>query len=129
MYTNSDLNKAVKMGIFEEDSVDKFRQYIEQEKNTHSVDEENFRLVSGFNDIFVVIASLLLLISSGWIASAIGDSFSAVVVALLAWGLSEYFVRKRKMSFPAIILLIAFSSSVFRAFIDMETLFRGRYNI
>jgi len=106
MYSNEDLNHAVKEGIFEQESVDKFRLLMAQEKNTKGVDEENFKLLSGFNDIFVVIASLLLLISAGWIASGVNDRFSAFVTAMLAWGLSEFFVRHRKMSLPAIVLLV-----------------------
>jgi hypothetical protein len=116
MYTNEDLNSAVKEGIFSESSVNAFRDYISKESYIQDADEENFKLVRGFNDIFVVIASLLLLISAGWISSSVSDVFSAVVVAGLSWGLSEFFVRKRKMSFPAIILLIVFVGSVFRIF-------------
>jgi len=120
MYSNEDLNHAVKEGIFEQESVDKFRLLMAQEKNTKGVDEENFKLLSGFNDIFVVIASLLLLISAGWIASGVNDRFSAFVTAMLAWGLSEFFVRHRKMSLPAIVLLVVFVSSVFRIFFNYE---------
>ena len=116
MYTNQDLNRAVEENIFSQESVENFRLYIAQEKSTQSVDEENFKLVSGFNDIFVVIASLLLLISSWWIASAVHPLLSPLVVALLSWGLSEFFVRKRKMSFPAIILLLTFVWSIFILF-------------
>ena len=116
MYTNEDLNNAVKENIFSQESVENFRLYISEEKNTQSVDEENFKLISGFNDIFVVIASLLLLISSGWIASTVDSSLSALVVALFSWGLSEFFVRKRKMSFPAIMLLVTFTWSIFTLF-------------
>jgi hypothetical protein len=118
MYTNEDLNNAIKKGIFTQNSIEEFRLYISKEKNTQGVDEENFKLVTGFNDIFVVIASLLLLISAGWIASAVSSIFSAGVVAVLSWGLSEFFVRRRKMSFPAIILLIAFVWSIFRLFYE-----------
>jgi len=116
MYTNENLNSAVEEGIFTENSVEEFRAYIAQESETKGVDEENFKLVTGFNDIFVVIASLLLLISASWITSSVSETLSAIVVAGLAWGLSEFFVRKRKMSFPAIVLLLAFVVSVFRIF-------------
>ena len=36
------------------------------------VDEENFRLMGGFNDIFIVIASGLLLFSAMWLLTPIG---------------------------------------------------------
>jgi len=63
---------------------------------------------------------LLLLISAGWITLSINPTFSALVTAMLAWGLSEFFVRHRKLSLPAIVLLIVFVSSVFRVFIDIS---------
>lgn len=114
MYSNDDLNRGVEQGIFTQKSVDEFRVFIAEEKDTTLVDEESFKLFSGFNDIFVVIALLLLLISLGWIGSIVNSHFSAFVVALASWGLSEVFIRQRKMAFPAIILLLAFVISSFR---------------
>lgn len=64
MYTNEDLNNAITKGIFTEQSVNKFRSLVAGKNNLSAADEENFRLISGFNDIFVVIACLLLLASS-----------------------------------------------------------------
>jgi hypothetical protein len=66
MYTDQDLTDAVRQGIFSESSVQQFRQYIALNNNTNPVDEENFRLISGLNDIFVVIASGLLLEPGLW---------------------------------------------------------------
>jgi hypothetical protein len=43
-------------------------------KNTNQVDEENFKLIGSFNDIFVVIACLLLLFSSGWVLNTIQNN-------------------------------------------------------
>lgn len=118
MYSNEDLNHAVKEGVFTQDSVESFRLLISKEHNTQEADEENFKLFSSFNDIFVVIASLLLLISAGWIASSVNSTLSAGVTAVLSWGLSEFFVRHRKMSFPAIVLLVVFVGSVFSIFYE-----------
>lgn len=113
MYTNEDLKNAINEGIFRQEDVEKFRTYISRSRHSPSVDEENFRLISGFNDIFVVIASLLLLLSASWVTNDTNPLLSAIVVAALSWGLAEFFVRKRKMSLPAIVLLISFVSSVF----------------
>lgn len=76
------------------------------------VDEEHFRLISGFNDIFVVIASLLLLSSLNWIGGAL---YGNLFAALTAWGLAEFFVLKRRMALPAIVLLLAFVGYLFFA--------------
>ena len=71
MYTDEDLYSAVKAGVLKEESVNSFRKYMEASRNTKSEDEENFRLISGFNDIFVVVASLLFLISSAWLSNLV----------------------------------------------------------
>lgn len=113
MYTNEDLKNAVNEEIFTQEDVEKFRTFVAKAQHSPSVDEENFRLISGFNDIFVVISSLLLLLSAYWVTYDINPLLSAVVVAIISWGLAEFFVRKRKMSLPAILLLVSFVSSVF----------------
>tara|TARA_R110001592_G_scaffold65606_2_gene201140 strand:+ start:942 stop:1943 length:1002 start_codon:yes stop_codon:yes gene_type:complete len=117
MYTDEDLNLAVKKGVFTATSVDEFRHLMSSSNGTPSVDEENFRLVGGFNDIFVVIACSLLLFSSLWVLQSINESVGYLVFTALAWGLSEVFVLRRKMALPAIVLLLAFVGGVF-AFTD-----------
>jgi hypothetical protein len=108
MYTDEDLSSAVKVGIFTDDAVLQFRSFISKEQNSFSVDEEHFRLVSGFNDFFVVIACVLLLISVSWLGNEVSNTFAALAVAIVSWGLSELFILKRKMALPAIVLLATF---------------------
>ncbi len=79
---------------------------------TSVADEENFRLLSGFNDIFVGLASIILLTAMGWIGQAISAPLAGVLVAATAWGLAEYFTRVRRMALPSIILLLAFVGGV-----------------
>jgi hypothetical protein len=114
MYTDEDLNLAVKNGIFTKSSVDEFRESISLLKSSPSVDEENFRLIGGFNDIFVVIACCLLLFSSIFVLKPINEILGFVSFIVLSWGLSEFFVLKRKMSLPAILLLVSFVGGVFQ---------------
>ena len=113
MYTDEDLNAAVKHGIFTDESVKEFRTHILNRNNTHIADEENFRLIASFNDIFVVIACALLLLSAGWVTQNIHPSLGAVVVSLLSWILAEFFVLKRQMALPAITLLMSFVGGAF----------------
>ncbi len=113
MYTDEDLDYAVKKGIFTGESVGEFRAQLSSTKNTPSVDEENFRLITGFNDIFVVIACMLLLFSSKWVLSTINESLGSLVFTVMAWGLAEFFVLRRKMALPAIVLLLSFVGGVF----------------
>ncbi len=115
MYTDEDLNRAVRKGIFSAESVTLFRRYIDSEITSSVVDEENFRLISGFNDIFVVIASLLFLLSSSWVLSSYSYTASMLSLIVLSWGLAELFVARRKMALPAIMLLLSFGAGVFLA--------------
>jgi hypothetical protein len=113
MYTDDDLTNAVGQGIFHEDSVQQFRHYIARSKNTNLVDEENFRLISGFNDVFVVIASGLLLVSVAWLGATVVPWLGALLCSITSWGLAEYFVRQRRMALPAIGLLLSFLGGIF----------------
>ncbi len=112
MYTDEDLTSAVEAGIFKQHAVEQFRQHIAQTNNTFAVDEENFRLVSSFNDIYVVIACLLMLLSIAWFGSTVDQIVGAASFAIAAWGLAEYFVLKRHMALPAIVLLLSFLGGV-----------------
>lgn len=113
MYTDEDLNYAVEKGIFTASSVEDFRKLLSLSKNSPSVDEENFRLIGGFNDIFVVIACSLLLFSTVWVLKTVNESLAFLVFAILAWALAEFFVLKRKMALPAIMLLLSFVGGIF----------------
>ena len=112
MYSDEDLDTAVKQGIFSATDVKTFRQRNAENKASSIADEENFKLIGGFNDIFIVIACGLLLFSSFSVLESINASIAYVVFAILSWGLAEFFVLKRKMALPAIILLIAFVGGV-----------------
>jgi len=119
MYSEEELNQAVEAGIFSSNSAEEFRKHTETQRSLVKVDEENFTVFRGFNDIFVVIASFLLLLSLYWITSSIDSTLSALTVVVSTWILSELFVRQRKMSFPAIILLLIFSFALLLGMIDV----------
>lgn len=111
MYTEEDINSAIDAGALSHASAAAFREHIAMQRNTPSVDDENFRLITGFNDIFVVIACALLLISVSWV---VGNAFEAAA----AWLLAEYFTRKRNMALPSIVLLLAFVGGVLATTMD-----------
>lgn len=115
MYTDEDLNTAVDSGVFTQQAVDNFRKQVAQLRNTVAVDEENFRLISGFNDVFVVIASGLLLASIAWLGVKISPVAGALALSAASWGLSEFFVLRRRMALPAIALLLTFLGGIFAA--------------
>ncbi len=127
MYSQNDLDDAVTAGAITAESAASLRNFMEMQQSLPMVDEEQFRLISGFNDIFVSIASVILLVAVGWIGQWIGQaagtsldgdgpSFLApAAVAVTSWALALFFTAKRRMALPSILLLLAFVGSVFAA--------------
>lgn len=121
MYSESDLEAAVTGGALTPQQADAFRNFIAAGRKMPVVDEESFRLLTGFNDIFVGIATAILLVAVGWIGNTLpphvgidGPSpFAGLFVAGTAWGLAEFFTRQRRMALPSILLLLAFVGGVF----------------
>jgi hypothetical protein len=120
MYSESDLEAAVAAGALTPEAAASLRNYVAGTRAAPAVDEEHFRLLTGFNDIFVAIAAVLLLVAVAWIGNSIppnigGDGpspFAGLFVAGAAWALAEFFTRKRRMALPSIILLLAFVGGV-----------------
>ncbi|WP_076071196.1 hypothetical protein [Sphingomonas montana] len=128
MYTDTDLDGAVVAGVLTPEAALAFRRYLARTTGDGVADEEQFRLLTGFNDIFVAIATILLLSALAWIGSSIvlatavlPNPYNAayplirtftplggIFVAAAAWGLAEYFTRRRRMALPSILLLLAF---------------------
>ena len=121
MYSDMDLDAAVAAGALTPEAAAGLRNYMAAQRQTPAVDEEHFRLLTGFNDIFVGIAAVILLVALAWIGNTLppqiedgGPSLmSGLLVAAAAWGLAEFFTRKRRMALPSIILLLAFIGGVF----------------
>ncbi|MBV9840310.1 MAG: hypothetical protein JOY99_02040 [Sphingomonadaceae bacterium] len=113
MYSESDLDAAVDAGVIRSEDAAALRDFVAASRQSPVVDEEHFRLLTGFNDIFVSIAALLVLGATAWIAGTAGGAFCGAAVAAVAWGLAEYFTRQRRMALPSILLLVAFVGGVF----------------
>ena len=129
MYSQQDLDEAVAAGAIDANAAASFRAYLDGARATPAVDEEQFRLITSFNDIFVSIASAILLFAVAWIGQSIGQAAGLVVnspgdpggpsplapaaVAATAWGLALFFTAKRRMALPSILLLLAFVGGVF----------------
>lgn len=114
MYTEEDIVSAIAVGVLSEESANAFRAHVAKSKS-NVVDEEHFRLIGGFNYVFVVIACVLLLVSVVWIGSSVTKWLGASVAAIVAWGLAEFFTRQRKMALPSIVLLLAFVINIYYA--------------
>ena len=125
MYSQQELDDAVASGVITAAAANALRAHVERQRSTAIPDEEQFRLLTGFNDIFVAIAAAILLFAVGWIGQSIGKSAGLTVapdgptflaplaVATTSWGLALYFTAKRRMALPSILLLLAFVGGVF----------------
>lgn len=113
------LERAVAQGVLTLRQVEMLR-YLE---NTAAgvpaeapVDDEKFRFINGFGDIFVTIGIALFLGALSYFALEwIGGAGAGFTVALASWLLAEYFTRKRRMALPSIVLLLVYAASVFSA--------------
>jgi hypothetical protein len=120
VYSQHELDEAVAAGVLTPAAADAFRAHVERQRSSVIADEEQFRLLTGFNDIFVSIATVILLFAVGWIGQSIGGnlglgiddngpSFLApLAIAATSWGLALFFTAKRRMALPSILLLLAF---------------------
>lgn len=108
MYTDDDLDAAAQAGVLSPEGVTAFRAFMAARRSPHEADEENLRLVTSFNDIFVTIAAVMLLSALGWLAGKVAAPLGGASVAVAAWGFAEYFTRKRRMALPSMALLLAF---------------------
>ena len=109
MYSESDIEDAVQAGVLGPDIAAAFRDHVAAQRSTPAVDEEQFRLLTGFNDVFVSLALLLVLVPLLFLDR------SGLVIAAVAWGLAEFFTRHRRMALPSILLLLAFVIGAYRA--------------
>ena len=112
MYSESDLQAAVDAKVLTPEAATAFRSHVASVRSAPAADEESFRLITGFNDIFVSIAAVILLVAVGWIGASIHPALGGAFVAGSAWFLAEYFTRQRRMALPSIVLVLAFSAGV-----------------
>jgi uncharacterized membrane protein YfcA len=125
MYSQNDLDEAVASGALSAEAAASLRAFVDNQRSSPAVDEENFRLITGFNDIFVSIAAAILLFAVGWIGQSMGQTMGLVIdsdgpspiapllVAATAWALALFFTARRRMALPSILLLLAFVGGVF----------------
>lgn len=144
MYSEDDINSAISAGALSAESAASFRAHMSRVRQLPRSSEENFRLINSFNDIFVAIGIVILLLAVGAIGQAIAGVFApspdwqwidgpptdaiqaqidmnsamqgvlaGLFVAGMAWPLSEFFTRRRRMALPSILLLLAFVGGTF----------------
>jgi MFS family permease len=134
MYTEDDLRTAVASGAISAEAADALRNSVRTTREAPATDEEHFRLINSFNDIFVTIAAVLLLVAMGGIGQIFTPGLdgpppvSGLLIAAAAWGMAEYFTRQRRMALPSIVLLLAFVGGVFVTLIGSIVMSLGGNN-
>ena len=79
---------------------------------TSDPDDERFRLIGGFNDVFVTIGVGLLISALFGLARVLELTSGFSVLALVfAWGLSEVFSRRMRLALPSIVLAFMFAGA------------------
>ncbi len=75
MYSEDDINSAVAAGAMSAEAAAGFRAHMTKVRELPRGSEENFRLINSFNDIFVAIGVIILLVAVG----AIGQAIAGVI--------------------------------------------------
>ncbi len=117
IYNDEELDAAVKAGALTPEAAGALRQFVGQHRA--APDEEQFRLLTGFNDIFISIAMVVFLTGTGWLAGKTSFLFGGAVITGLSWGLAEYFTKRRRLSLPSIILALGYGLGTAILFADL----------
>lgn len=112
MLDDDDIDAAVVVGVLTARTAASLRAFSATRRNASLPDDEQFRLLTGFNDIFVAIAIAMVLIALAWLGSRIDNAVGPALVAAASWALAEFFTRKRHMALPSILLLLSFVGGV-----------------
>ena len=125
MYSDDDLQSAVASGALSAEAAEGLRAHVAARHGMPAGDEERFRLITGFNDVFVTIAAVMILVAMAGIGQVFTPRldgpppFSGVLIAGAAWTMAELFTRKRRMALPSIVLLLAFVGGVLEALVGL----------
>lgn len=124
MINRDDLRAATGAGVITEAqaaSLTSLADSRRQAREQLTPGDEPFELFKGFNEIFIMIG--LLILATGWLgvrgvayASQITNPQQEAVIfgligAAVVWALSEYFIRRRRMVGPAIVLSVLFAAN------------------
>ena len=100
VYSDEDLNSAVTAGALSAEAAANFRAHMSRMRNLPHASEEDFRLLNSFNDIFVSIGIVILLVALG----AIGQALAGVIAPLPSFpGQSNPFGLAIPYNDPAVI--------------------------
>ncbi len=114
MYSQDEINSAVAAGALSQDAADALRAHVARVRHSPVTDEEQFRLVTSFNDIFVAIGVVIMLVAAGAIGQAIAGRLFAVPTMLdwatasdaqtKAWSAANYLRETMQVMFAGVLV-------------------------
>ena len=109
IYSEADINDAIEAGILPAEEASILKQHLAEPDP--QVNEEAYRM-GGFNDIFTYTACLALIVPIYYTTRHLYENVLGeivpVIMALLTWGLTEYFVRIKHLPLTARVLSYTF---------------------
>ena len=110
MLEPDELRAAVEAGVLDAQQADRLAAFLASRggaAESPDPDDERFKLIGGYNDIFVTLGIVLVFAP---LAVLMWHSYALpYVCAVTAWALAEIFTRRRRMALPSIALSIGFS--------------------
>jgi hypothetical protein len=131
MIDTDDIRAAVGSGLLNEKQAASLSALAHSRRGAReglSPGDEPFELFRGFNEVFIMVG--LVILGAGWIGIAgwaIYDQLEtwkstavvyAVITAVLIWAMSEYFIRRRRMVGPSILLTLMFAGNAGFGFVQ-----------
>ena len=112
----ADLDAAVSAGVIGPEAADRLLAFALQTNAVPAeADEENLRLITSFNDIFVTIGLALFLGALIYMVAGTGVSMTGAILAVVSWVMAEVFTRMKRLALPSIVLLVVYGVAVFIA--------------
>lgn len=118
MIRDEHIDAAVSQGILTADQAARLRALAaagvvdSRPEPAADPDDEKFRLIGGFNDVFVTIGIGLLVAALFALAGSLGFNIGFAALGMIsAWGLAEFFSRRMRLALPSIALALMFAGS------------------
>ncbi len=131
MIDTDDIRAAVGSGLLSESQAAALTALADSRRGAREdlePGDEPFELFRGFNEVFIMVG--LIILAAGWVGVigwTIYDEletwrttaiFYSAVSAALVWLMAEYFVRRRRMVGPAILLSVMFAGNAAFGFVQ-----------
>ncbi len=114
--TAQDLRAAVAAGLIDEAQAAGIAALAAARagyRDAMPAEDEPFELFRGFNEVFITLGLVLLFMGIGTVTGMVGGEAALPLVgAGMAWGMAEYFTRRRRMVLPSVVLAVVFAGSV-----------------